>query len=314
VAPPVLALLEALAGKPLDAAVEEMRAMPAEFEGSGRPIRFAPGYDLLPLETPPLPADIPTNVVIAGLRRFVVIDPAPRPDKGKRHLFEAIDARLRAGDELAAVVLTHHHPDHVGALEETVARYGAPIWAHRRTGELLGRGIDRPLEEGDEIDLGAGLDGRPGWTLRALFTPGHSEDHLVFHDERTRSLVAGDLLSSLVSMYVGSPGGNLRQYFAALDRVRALPVDTFYPSHGAPGHDLAGSVEETLRHRKERIEEIRGRLGPIARSAPDLAREVYATVNPALRPLFERTTRAALEHLAEDGRAIRAGEDAYRAP
>lgn len=311
IAPPVVAILEELAARPLPAAAARLRALPAEFEGSGRAIAAAPGYDLIPLETPPLPPHFPTNTFLVGGERFIIIDPAPRTERGRDHLVQAIDARLARGDRLEAIVLTHHHPDHVGALELVAARYRAPVWAHPRTGELLARGLERELDEGDEVVLGG--DGGPGggFHLRVLFTPGHAEGHIALHDPARRCLIGGDLLSTLTSMYVGSPGGSLRRYFASLERVAALDLDTFYPSHGAPTHEPAKLVGETIRHRRQRIEEVLGRLGSEPRSTEDLALETYAGLDRELRPLFVRTTRAALEYLAEEGRAAEVGADRY---
>ncbi|HVR76080.1 MAG TPA: MBL fold metallo-hydrolase [Planctomycetota bacterium] len=312
VAPPVLSFLEILAAKPLEEALSDLRAFPAEFEGSGRAIHAGPGYDLIPLETPPLPREIPTNTFLIGETSFIVVDPAPRGEKGRAHLFSVIDERLGAGHSLLAVVLTHHHPDHVGALDQVLSRYGAPLWAHERAGRLLSRRIDRALSEGDEILLGAGPDGRDGWSLGVLHTPGHAEDHIALHDERSRSLVAGDLVSTLVSMYVGSPGGSLREYIASLERVKGLGLDTLYPAHGVPSYEPAKLIDATIHHRGERVEQVHARLGPEPRDARSIALEVYPAIDSRLRPLFERTTRAALERLVETGKAVKVGDDVYR--
>ena len=311
IAPPVTAILEILVAKGLTGAQEALQAIPPRYEDSGRAILAAPGYDFVPLATPPLPPEIPTNTFLIGAAQFVVVDAAPRREKGRRHLFEVIDTRLSAGDRLQALVLTHHHQDHVGALEEIVARYGVPVWGHPRTAELLDRKFDRLLADGDEIALGPGPDGREGWSLRVLFTPGHAQGHIALYDERTASLVAGDLVSTLVSMYVGSPGGNLRDYFASLARVRALPLETLYPSHGRPSHEPAKLIDDTVQHRGERIEEVYSFLADSPRDVAEIADEVYPDATPKLRPMILRAARAALEHLVGEGRAERHGEDGF---
>jgi glyoxylase-like metal-dependent hydrolase (beta-lactamase superfamily II)/8-oxo-dGTP pyrophosphatase MutT (NUDIX family) len=311
IAAPVVSILDVFAARGLAGAVEELRAIPAEFEGSGRAIPMAPGYEVIPLESPPLPPEIPSNVFLVGGRRFFVVDPGPRSAGGRAHLSAAIERRLARGDRLEAVILTHHHPDHVGALEEVAGRFRTPVWAHARCGEILSRRLDRELADGDRIDLGEAPDGRPGWTLEALFTPGHAEDHLAFFDPFNRSLIAGDLLSTIVSMYVGSPGGDLDLYFASLARLKGLGVEVFYPSHGTPGRDLARLVDETIEHRRARIEEVAARLGPHPATSAEIASAIYGGVEPRLRPLHERAARAALEHLVRHGRASRSGGDAY---
>ena len=309
--PPAHFILEQLSSLPLPRAIDVLRAEPRELEDSRRVIAYAPGYEILPFETPPLPASVPTNTLLIGGRTFIVLDPAPRLEKGKERLLAAIAARLEKGDRLLAVVLTHHHPDHVGTLDAVLERWRPPLWAHARTGELLGRPLARALDDGDEIELGEGSDGRGGWTLRALFTPGHAEGHLALHDERYSSLAAGDLVSTLLSMYVGAPGGSLRLYLESIRRVAALPLQTVYPSHGAPDHDPAALFRETIRHRLERIEQTLARLGTEPRETEAIAREIYPESEPALLPLVVRATRAALEYLVEEGRAVLVGGDRF---
>lgn len=311
IAPPVTAILDILATRGLSGAEQELEAMPPRYEDSGRAILAAPGYELVPLTTPPLPPEIPTNTFLIGAREFILVDPAPRGEKGRRHLFEVIDTRLSAGDRLQAIVLTHHHQDHVGSLDEAARRYGVPVWGHRRTSELLDRKFDRTLSDGDEIALGPGPDGREGWSVRVLFTPGHAQGHIALHDERTASLVAGDLVSTLVSMYVGSPGGNLRDYLASLARVRALSLETLYPSHGRPTHEPTKLIDATIEHRRERAEEVLSLLTDSPREVTAIALEVYRGTNPKLRPMTVRATRATLEYLVGEGRAERRAEDSF---
>jgi ribonuclease/clavin/mitogillin len=311
ITPPALLILEQLSKQPLPSALAALRAVPARFEGSGRAIPWTPGIEIVPLHSPPLPASIPTNVFLAGCRRFVLIDPAPAGAAEQEHLFEAVERRLAAGDRLEAVVLSHHHADHIGALDAATSRFGAPLWAHRITGELLGRRLDRELDDGEWMDLGPGPNGRAGWGLRVLFTPGHAGGHLAFHDERYGALLAGDLVSTLVTMYVGSPGGHLETYFRSLARLRALPIKVLYPSHGAPTLRAERVLAETEAHRRRRIDQVAEALAETPQEAEELAAQVYRGADPRLQPLFVRVTRAALEHLVENGRAVRQGADAF---
>ena len=82
----------------------------------------------------------------------------------------------RRRQRLRGVVLTHHHPDHIGAADACAERYGVPILAHPRTAEALRGRIDvqQFVNDGDCLDLGTTPDGKGRWHLQALHTPGHA--------------------------------------------------------------------------------------------------------------------------------------------
>src|SRR5262249_136853 len=114
VAPPTVSLLELLRGRPatdLPALLApSLRALEA---GAIPPIWFAPGVQMVPLRTAGLPPSSYTNAYLVGSGTVYLLDPGPHEADEQTRLFEAIDARLADGVAFAAVVLTHHHPDHV---------------------------------------------------------------------------------------------------------------------------------------------------------------------------------------------------------
>ena len=313
-APPVIVILRQLAEGLTPAALESLQSSPQRFEGSGLAIPWGPGIELLPFHCPPLPPVLPSSTFLVGARRFLVLDPSPSGEDEQRHLLKAIENRIAAGDQPEAIVLSHHHIDHVGALEAVLERWDLPCWGHRRTGELLKRNFERELADNDTIELGDSPDGRAGWQLRCLFTPGHAEGHLAFYDSRHQALLAGDLLSTLLSMYVGSPGGHLETYFQSLEKIRALDTRLLYPSHGMPTLEVEALIDKTIEHRRMRIEQVREVLSQEPGHVLEISRRIYNHKKDSrLRPLCERTTRAALEHLVENGRARRLEEDLYEA-
>ena len=168
---------------------------------------------------------------------LVVIDPAG-DDADAERLIEAVDDR-----EVAWVVLTHGHFDHLGAVEPLVAATGAPIAiheadAHRITdpapagtgGALFGYDhvsppADRVLRDGDIVEAGA-------LSLQVLHTPGHTKGSI--------SLVGHGHLFSGDTLFAGSvgrsdfPGGDPRELAQSIaERLAPLPDETrVHPGHG----------------------------------------------------------------------------------
>jgi glyoxylase-like metal-dependent hydrolase (beta-lactamase superfamily II)/8-oxo-dGTP pyrophosphatase MutT (NUDIX family) len=322
-APPILILLRGLAALPAGASLADLaiaaRSLDGEPYGSpGRRIYFSPGVQILPLPTRTKPPASHTNTLLVGERLVYVVDPAPADEAAQAQLWAAIDGLLAEGAELGGFLLTHHHPDHVGALGAAVSRYRLPVMAHQRTLDrlTLPAGAEaRSLADGDVLALGASPDGREGWQLTAWHTPGHARGHLVFHESRYGALLAGDLVSTLSTVVIDPPEGHLATYLASLEGLLADPartIGTLYPGHGPAVRDGRGVLRQALAHRRERLAKLSAALTAAPATLDELLPRVYDDVDPALWPLAERSLAAGLEHLAERGVAAQAG-DAWQA-
>jgi hydroxyacylglutathione hydrolase len=192
----------------------------------------------------------------------VLVDAMTRLDR------RLILRRLR-GRSLAAHVVTHAHPDHVGATHAVAHELGLPVWAHAAdrpavedTGliaqrqpdafinrlfakVMLGPGhpVDREVAEGDEV---------AGFTV--LHTPGHSVGHIALWRERDGVLILGDVLNNQhpllgfprglrvpLRVFTPDPERNVR----SARRLGELPVRTALFGHGPPERDGARFREFT---------------------------------------------------------------------
>lgn len=313
IAPPVVFMLEHLADLGLDRFMDEMPALAGSLEaGRLHPIRNVPGVIMAPLNTPTIPPATTTNAYVIGERRLYVVDPAPEDADELARLEALLDERVRGGAEMVGVLLTHHHPDHVGGVERIARRYEAPVLAHAETLRILRerpQGLDvpgaRPLGDGVRIPLGVAPDGTEGWELEALHTPGHARGHLVFRDSRYGALIAGDLVSTVSTIVIDPPEGHLATYLASLERVRDLlgPDDVVHPAHGPVASSGRRVLERYLEHRARRESSLVHALADGLETEADLVRRVYADVDERMLPIAARSMRAGLDKLAEEGRA-----------
>jgi glyoxylase-like metal-dependent hydrolase (beta-lactamase superfamily II) len=262
----------------------------------------APWIRVLPVRTPTLPPATRTNCYIVGeAGAAVAIDPAtPHADEQAR----LDDYVAREGIHLAAVVLTHHHIDHVGDAARLAGKHGVPVWAHRETAARVdGRvQISRTLEDGERLDVGPG-------GLRALFTPGHAPGHLCFVDAAAKAIVAGDMVASVGTIIVEpGDGGDMRLYLDSLRRLRG-EVDggatTLLPAHGPPIVDGGARLDFYVAHRLEREGRVAAALGDAPATVAELVPPVYPDVAAALYPLAARSLLAHLYKLEYEGRARR---------
>ncbi len=174
-------------------------------------------------------------LVSLGDGRALVVDPRRDPTP---YLEMAERLNLR----IAFVVETHLHADFISGSRE-LATFGATVLAPAAS-HLAG--AYRGLEDGEEVDLG-------GLTLRAVATPGHTPEHLIY------LLLAGSKPVALFSGGAVLPGGAARPdligpeqtgplardlYRSAHQRLSSLPDDlAVYPTHGAGSFCSAGAGE-----------------------------------------------------------------------
>lgn len=305
--PPTVSLLDAIRGRPIAELPSRARALFDRLAaGALPPIWFSPGVVMLLLRTEGLPPSTHTNAFLVGTETPYLIDPGPVSDEEQARLFAALDEHLVRDRQLSGVLLTHHHPDHVGAAAACSKRYHAPVLAHPETARLLaGRlEVSAKVYDGDRFLLGEAPDGSGPWQLHAVHTPGHAPGHLAFHDPFYQLLFAGDLVSTLTSVVIAPPEGDLSQYLDSLRTVRRLPTRLLLPGHGSPTARPAEFLDECLDHRRRREAELLQALGDKPRGVNELAEEVYRGLPTPLMRFAEMQIHAGLLKLEGEGRAL----------
>ena len=158
-----------------------------------------------------------------GSDRCVVIDPGYEP--------ETVLAQVaKTGKALEAILLTHGHFDHVGAVREIFGKTDCDVYlcpADREMPEEMTAGplcYTHSYQEGDVLTL-AGL------TIRVLHTPGHTPGSVCLMAEDT--LFTGDTLFAGSCGRTDLPGGDWPAILNSLRRLKVLQNDyTVYPGHG----------------------------------------------------------------------------------
>jgi len=285
-----------------DGAHDLPRRLCAIPEANGMPSRYVDvraGMTMVPLKTATLPPATHTNAIVVGDGDAVVIDPGTDDPAELAVLFDVVDRAIAGGGAVRAILLTHRHKDHLGGVEAVRARYGAPVWGHPLTGDRVN--LDRALEDGDRIDL----PGRHPRILRVMATPGHSRSHLAFYEETSRTICSGDLVSTLVTVVIDPPDGNMRDLLSSVERIRALAPTTLIPAHGPPSRGVEHLLRNLIEHRNAREARILRALQEGPMSEEDLLVEVYRDTPGAPASLAARTLEAHLEKLVLEGRVRR---------
>ena len=254
-------------------------------------------------------------------------------------------------NDMARIVVTHFHPDHLGGARWLQERSGAPVYmlepeihfsrrlwgdpeARKPFAEYLTRhGMPREIAEPAANTIRSGLplpeemlQLRSGEILslgrgaaRVIHTPGHADNQFVLHDEVRGILFAADHVLLEITPNVGlwpeSKPHPLARYMKSLTELRGLDANLVLPGHGPVFHDLDGRIEEILIHHAERLDVMQATLEDGSKTPYEISRVVFrgaVTVRQRCFALAE--TLAHLDHLALEGRVelVEGATVAYR--
>ena len=299
--PPNLWGVQCLARAGPPACLDLLRAPPDTEDFITRRIEFQRGVFLASLRTPTLPPATHTNcwILHLGGGSLAVLDPGS-PHAEEQARLERVLADLRSDGAVPREIwITHAHADHVGGIAALRRAHDVLLRAHPDAAARL------PAGSGG-VDLladGELLHGR----FRALHTPGHALGHVAFLDERTGALFAGDMVSTLSTIVVDPPEGDMAAYLRSLERLRAMAPRTLFPAHGAPTQGAVDKLESYLAHRRERERQILDALDS-PRALDEVTARAYQDTPPFMLPVAARSCLACLEKLAREGRAQLDGE------
>ncbi|SFR19462.1 MBL fold metallo-hydrolase [Poseidonocella sedimentorum] len=276
---------------------------------TGLVVEIAPGLRRILAPNPSPMTYWGTNTYLLGDEDVAVIDPGPRD---RSHL-EAILAALTLGQRITHIFVTHAHIDHSGLARDLAEETGARILAfgsattgrsadmsaiaeqfddHRNDGVDHDFAPDDCLMDGETITAG-------GWTLEAIWTPGHLSNHLCFASDD--ALFCGDHVMGWSSSIVSPPGGDLTAFMASCRKLQGRAEPVFFPGHGAPLFDPQSRLAWLIAHRNAREAAILARLEQSEMPLSALTRSVYDGIVPALLPAAERNVLAHLIDLSRRG-------------
>lgn len=194
---------------------------------------------------------------------------------------------------LAGILITHHHPDHVGGVAKLLDYADAPLQIYGPYNPKIEQ-VTARVKEGDQVEV-------LGVNFKVLEVPGHTLDHIAFFSDETPepSLFCGDTL------FAGGCGrifeGTAPQMHASLTKLAELPGNTaFYSAHEYTLGNLhfAEAVEpesEALKQYKKQCETLRENDTPTLPST--IANEL--AINPFLRSEQSSVKQAAESHAGE---------------
>jgi glyoxylase-like metal-dependent hydrolase (beta-lactamase superfamily II) len=263
-------------------------------------VELAPGIRRLLAPNPSLMTGPGTNTYLLGTTAIAVVDPGPALGDHLARILAYARAPIRW------ILATHTHPDHSPGVAALAAGTGAEVLGMRPAN---GRHQDSSFAPGRELADGSRLE-TPEFSLEAIHTPGHASNHLCYLHVGANWILTGDHIIEGSTVVIDPPDGNMRDYLASLELVRARRPDALLPGHGEridePARVIDGIIEHRLARERRVLDALAAHPG---RTAAMLVPHVYTDVPERLHGWAERSLLAHLIKLGEDGVATeRAGQ------
>lgn len=257
------------------------------------------GVRIIDVRSNTLPPARHTNCFLLGDSQShrILVDPSPLDDDEMERLCALVD---RYG--IHEIVLTHHHADHHERAPQIARRFSVPIGMSLDTQHRIQAKHGHDYFDGLAVhhyqdgDLVCRWLGHP---VRIIAVPGHDEGQLALMPDNGAWCIVGDLIQGIGTVVIAQPEGDMRKYFASLQRIIDLAPRVIIPSHGQP----LGSVyrlQETLRHRQLREQQVLS-LWREGRDIETILGLVYAEIDPRLLPLARKNIHSHLHKLREEG-------------
>lgn len=245
-----------------------------------------------------------TNTYLIGDKKVALIDPGPI---GYPEHLEVILKTLE-GRELTHILITHTHVDHSPLSRELAKKTGAKIYGegpHRAARELhlgevnfLDASGDKDfipdvfIKHGDIIETDE-------YSFEAVFTPGHTSNHMAFALLGSDYLFSGDHVMAWSTSIVAPPDGSMADYMRSLDVLYEREESIYFPGHGGRLEKAREFTRALRAHRRMRETAILHRIRKGDKTIPEIVAVIYKETDKRLHGAAALSVFAHIEVLLD---------------
>ena len=249
---------------------------------------------------------------------YLLLDTGIRSEDSLRALQASLASVGANWAAIQEILVSHMHPDHIGAAAELRRRCAAPVrmppaetaafllqhGAPARDVEQMRSAAARAADTYERLEVDGGIEAGEriefdGGTLEAISAPGHSPAQLCFYCTEQKVLFSTDAILPSVTPNIGLhwfyQGNPLGDYCRTLEALYQLDIVRILPSHGRPFQGHRSWIDKTRTHQRNRCDSIAGMLGREPRHGYAIAGQIWGQERSLLDRRFAMAE--ALSHL-----------------
>lgn len=272
----------------------------------GDVVQISPKVRRITAPNPGLMTGPGTNTYLIGERQIAVVDPGPCDANHVQTILNACSESGGGKGKLCWIIVTHTHRDHSPAAKFLAEQTGAQLMGNALIND---DGFQDESFQSSHRFYHDELLVTEEFTLRALHTPGHVENHLCFLVEEDGVLLTGDHIMQGSTVVIVPPHGDMQDYIASLKLLLDYPINVLGPGHGTIINEPSLEIEKLVEHRLGREAKVLAALEEIKVGDLEvLTKRVYDDVDSSLHAVARYSLWAHLIKLEKEARVIAEAE------
>lgn len=246
-----------------------------------------------------------TNTYLVGTgKKRILVDTG---DADVPEYVESLQETLKKFDcSIQEIILTHYHHDHVGGIAniwKDVLNGGSPSVKLSKYSLTDGERVPGLTEASYTFINDGHVFNTEGATLHALYTPGHTSDHICLHLQEENVLLSGDnILGQGTAVFE-----DLYDYMKSLERMLRVEPAKIYPSHGPVVEEPTKKITEYIAHRNLRESQVLETINAdVAKehTTLSLVESIYTGLAENLIPVAQVNVSHHLQKLVKEGKIV----------
>jgi len=287
--PPILHIIRNISQYPDHFQIKTLAEMKLPI-GLQTKVELFPNYQSIPFYSNTIAPFTTTNLIVyENSGESIIIDPGAKETE-----FDHLQEYLYTLTSTPKVLVTHHHMDHWSGLQVVETLFPNTIlYGHSNTLDKIETKLQKQSITDGFITIGEK-------NLQIIYTPGHTDGHIMIFDREQKVLIAGDHVVGYGSAVLDPEYGNMKDYFDTTHKLIELNPEVIFPAHGPVNFNPTSLLKQYIEHRTNRESMIYQAIINGSDTYDKVIKAVYQDVDSSMWDYAKSNIKLHVEKLIAD--------------